>query len=84
MDHQVPDSAGTASAFLTGVKANFETLGVNAQVNSQETNCELIRQNSVPSILKWAVDSGKHAGVVTTTRITHAVSQFSCLKSVHS
>ena len=26
----------------------------------------------MPSILKWAVDGGKHAGVVTTARITHA------------
>lgn len=71
-DRQVPDSAGTATAFLTGVKANYETLGVNAQVKSGDTDCKKIQENSVPSILQWAVDSGKAAGVVTTTRITHA------------
>lgn len=72
MDRQVPDSAGTATAFLSGVKGNYETLGVNAQVKALDTNCNLIKESSVPSILKWAVDAGKHAGLVTTARITHA------------
>ena len=68
----MPDSAGTATAFLTGVKGNYETIGVNAHVSAQEKNCSLVRENSVPSILKWAVDAGKYAGLVTTTRVTHA------------
>lgn len=68
----MPDSAGTATAFLTGVKGNFETLGVNAHIKAQDTNCNLVKDNSVHSILKWAVDAGKHAGVVTTARVTHA------------
>lgn len=72
VDRQVPDSAGTATAFLTGVKGNYETIGVNAHVKSQDTNCNLVKDSSVPSILKWAVDGGRHAGVVTTARITHA------------
>ena len=72
IDRQVPDSAGTATAFLCGVKANYETLGVNAHVKASDTNCDAIKSNSVNSILKWAIDSGKSAGVVTTTRITHA------------
>ena len=72
MDRQVPDSAGTATAFLTGVKANFGTIGVNANIAQKETDCSKIAANSVPSILKWAQDQGKATGVVTTTRITHA------------
>lgn len=54
------------------MKGNYETLGVNAHVDSKEKDCRKIVDNSVPSILKWAVDAGKSAGIVTTTRITHA------------
>lgn len=72
IDKQVPDSAGTATAYLTGVKANFYTLGVSAKVNRDHPDCSLVRKSSVDSILKWAIDAGKAAGVVTTTRVTHA------------
>lgn len=72
IDRQVPDSAGTATAYLCGVKANYETLGVNGHVDSREKDCKKIEENSVPSILKWAIDEGKSAGIVTTTRVTHA------------
>ncbi|XP_061742336.1 alkaline phosphatase, tissue-nonspecific isozyme [Nerophis ophidion] len=67
---QVADSAGTATAFLCGVKANEGTVGVSAAaVRSQ---CNTSRGNEVTSILKWAKDAGKSVGVVTTTRINHA------------
>ena len=36
------------------------------------TDCDLINRSSVSSILEWALDAGKAAGIVTTTRITHA------------
>ncbi|MBN3325856.1 PPB phosphatase, partial [Atractosteus spatula] len=67
---QVPDSAGTATAYLCGVKANEGTVGVNAAaVRSQ---CNTTQGNEVSSILKWAKDAGKSVGIVTTTRINHA------------
>ncbi|KAH9398135.1 hypothetical protein TYRP_019141 [Tyrophagus putrescentiae] len=72
LDKQVPDSAGTATAYLTGVKANYGTIGVSSKVNQQTMDCHLINSSSVSSILQWALDAGKSAGVVTTTRITHA------------
>ena len=68
----MPDSAGTATAFMCGVKTNKEVLGVTANVKVNETDCDVIKENSVSSILKWALDSGRSAGIVTTTRITHA------------
>lgn len=68
----MPDSAGTATAYLTGVKANYGTIGVSSKVNQQTMDCHLINSSSVSSILQWALDAGKSAGVVTTTRITHA------------
>ncbi|XP_029006222.1 alkaline phosphatase, tissue-nonspecific isozyme [Betta splendens] len=67
---QVPDSAGTATAYLCGVKANEGTVGVNAAaVRSQ---CNTTRGNEVTSILRWAKDAGKSVGIVTTTRVNHA------------
>ncbi|XP_062842449.1 alkaline phosphatase, tissue-nonspecific isozyme [Trichomycterus rosablanca] len=67
---QVADSAGTATAYLCGVKANEGTVGVNAAaVRSQ---CNTTQGNEVTSILKWAKDAGKAVGIVTTTRVNHA------------
>uniref|UniRef100_A0A667ZJ54 Alkaline phosphatase n=1 Tax=Myripristis murdjan TaxID=586833 RepID=A0A667ZJ54_9TELE len=67
---QVADSAGTATAYLCGVKANEGTVGVTAAaVRSQ---CNTTQGNEVTSILKWAKDAGKSVGIVTTTRINHA------------
>ncbi|XP_036387719.1 alkaline phosphatase, tissue-nonspecific isozyme [Megalops cyprinoides] len=67
---QVADSAGTATAYLCGVKANEGTVGVSAAaVRSQ---CSTTFGNEVTSILKWAKDAGKSVGIVTTTRVNHA------------
>lgn len=72
IDQQVPDSAATATAILCGVKTNFYTLGVNANVRLNDTNCQKIQQNQVNSIIKQAIDAGKSTGIITNTRITHA------------
>ncbi|CAK6960958.1 alkaline phosphatase%2C tissue-nonspecific isozyme [Scomber scombrus] len=67
---QVPDSAGTATAYLCGVKANEGTVGVSAAaVRSQ---CNTTMGNEVTSILRWAKEAGKSVGIVTTTRVNHA------------
>ncbi|XP_067826780.1 alkaline phosphatase, tissue-nonspecific isozyme isoform X1 [Heptranchias perlo] len=67
---QVPDSAGTATAYLCGVKANEGTVGVSAA--SVRRQCNTTFGNEVTSILKWAEDAGKSTGIVTTTRVQHA------------
>lgn len=54
---QVADSAGTATAYLCGVKANEGTVGVNAA--SVRGQCNTTKGNEVSSILKWAKDAGK-------------------------
>ncbi|KAG7319058.1 hypothetical protein KOW79_017532 [Hemibagrus wyckioides] len=69
-DAQVADSAGTATAYLCGVKANEGTVGVSAA--AVRGLCNTTRGNEVTSILKWAKDAGKSVGIVTTTRINHA------------
>lgn len=72
LDQQIPDSAATATAILTGVKSNFYTLGVTGQVKLNETNCQTILDNQVDSILRQAQLGGKSTGIITNTRITHA------------
>ncbi|NXJ54380.1 PPBT protein, partial [Spizaetus tyrannus] len=67
---QVPDSAGTATAYLCGVKANEGTVGVSASVTRDR--CNTTKGQEVTSILRWAKDGGKSVGIVTTTRVTHA------------
>lgn len=54
---QVPDSAGTATAYLCGVKANEGTVGVSAA--TQRSYCNTTQGNEVTSILRWAKDAGE-------------------------
>uniref|UniRef100_A0AAQ5ZAG1 alkaline phosphatase n=1 Tax=Amphiprion ocellaris TaxID=80972 RepID=A0AAQ5ZAG1_AMPOC len=70
VDQQMPDSAGTATAYLCGVKANYGTLGVTAA--TPRGNCSATFGNEVTSILYRAKKAGKSVGVVTTTRVQHA------------
>lgn len=72
VNKQVPDSACTATAYLTGVKANYETIGVNGKIPSYHCTAELDESTHTFSIAQWAMDAGKDAGLVTTTRVTHA------------
>lgn len=67
---QVADSAGTATAYLCGVKANEGTVGVSAA--AVRSHCNTTSGNEVTSILRWAKDAGKSVGIVTTTRVNHA------------
>lgn len=83
LDKQVPDSAGTATAYLTGVKGNFYTLGVNGKVKLGDCKASLKPENRVDSILKWAQDAGKETGVVTTSQVTHATPAGLYAKSSH-
>ncbi|XP_044147012.1 alkaline phosphatase, tissue-nonspecific isozyme-like [Bufo gargarizans] len=70
VDAQVPDSAGTGTAYLCGVKANSGTLGVSAAATYEV--CTSANGNEVTSILHRAKEAGKSVGIVTTTRVQHA------------
>ncbi|XP_041378027.1 alkaline phosphatase, tissue-nonspecific isozyme-like [Gigantopelta aegis] len=71
-DRQVPDSAGTATAYLCGVKANFGTVGLDSSVPRSDCAKQLEGSGHVTSVLKWSKDEGKSVGIVSTTRLTHA------------
>ncbi|XP_072516199.1 intestinal-type alkaline phosphatase [Salminus brasiliensis] len=70
VDQQMPDSAGTATAYLCGVKATYGTLGLSA--TSRRSQCSTEKGNEVYSVLHRARAAGKSVGIVTTTRVQHA------------
>ncbi|XP_070543596.1 alkaline phosphatase-like [Ptychodera flava] len=69
-DRQVPDSAGTATAFLCGAKTKYGVIGLDDGAIRGE--CDTSFGNDVESILESAQNVGKSVGIVTTTRVTHA------------
>ncbi|KAK1336742.1 hypothetical protein QTO34_002777 [Cnephaeus nilssonii] len=56
VDRLVPDSAGTATAFLCGVKTNFLTIGVSAAARYNQ--CNTTRGNEVISVMNRAKKAG--------------------------
>ncbi|XP_076044983.1 alkaline phosphatase-like isoform X2 [Oratosquilla oratoria] len=72
LDRQVADSAAAATAFFSGVKANYYTIGVDNRVQKNMCFASLDHKNQVSSVIDWAQKEGKHTGLVTTTRVTHA------------
>ncbi|XP_077988599.1 alkaline phosphatase-like [Glandiceps talaboti] len=69
-DYQVPDSAGTATAFLCGAKTKSGVIGHDDK--AVWANCDASVGSEIPSILEIAQQFGKSVGIVTTTRVTHA------------
>lgn len=67
---QVPDSAGTISAIVTGLKTRMGVLSVTPDV--PRGDCKAALANEVPTLLELAEEAGFASGVVSTTRITHA------------
>lgn len=72
VDKQVADSACSATAYLSGVKANYETIGVSANVKKNDCLAAKLEQNQVESIALWAQNNGLSTGIVTTTTVTNA------------
>ena len=57
MDRQVSDSAGTATAYLCGVKANYMTIGVSAAARVDQ--CNTTFGNEVISVMYRAKKAGR-------------------------
>ena len=67
-DAQVPDSAGTATAIMSGYKARIGTL--NVPPHDLLAGCGA--RPAPPTLAKRAADKGLSVGIVATARITHA------------
>ncbi|MGB5486541.1 MAG: alkaline phosphatase, partial [Lysobacterales bacterium] len=70
INQQVGESAGTATAMMTGQKTNAGFIGISSK--ARRKNCASSRERHLPSVLELAESIGKSTGFVTTTRITHA------------
>ncbi len=69
-NQQTPDSAGTMTAIITGVKSKSGVLSVNQNVIVGD--CISSKGNELMTFLEQAEVAGKSTGVVTTAGLTHA------------
>ncbi len=79
-DAQTPDSAGTMTAMMTGLKTDAGVIGLAEGV--ERGDCSTQNANVVISALELAEIKGLSTGVVTTARITHATPAATYAKSV--
>ncbi|GAB5413771.1 MAG: alkaline phosphatase [Congregibacter sp.] len=70
VNSQTPDSAGTMSAIVTGVKTNIGMFGVDEE--AVQDDCRSARGRELLSLLEIAELAGKPTGVISTARLTHA------------
>ncbi|NNF52310.1 MAG: alkaline phosphatase [Gammaproteobacteria bacterium] len=69
-NQQTPDSAGTATAMLAGVKTKAGVIGLTDRAS--RGRCATAAASEAMSIVDLAEEAGLATGIVTTTRITHA------------
>lgn len=79
VDAQTPDSAGTMTAMMSGIKTDIGVLGVDEDI--VRGDCSTMFGNTVVSALDLAEISGLATGIVSTARITHATPAAAYAKS---
>jgi alkaline phosphatase len=72
VDLQTPDSAGTMSALMTGLKTNEGIISLPASVIRGDCSSASAQDKKLPTLLNIAKSKGKSTAVVTTARVTHA------------
>ena len=70
VDMQVPDSAGTMTAIVTGEKTRAGVLSVSAEV--ERGDCAAGLAQPLTTLLERAEEAGFATGIVSTATITHA------------
>ena len=79
VDAQTPDSAGTMTAMMSGVKTDVGVIGVDEDIERGE--CATVAGNELVTALELAEMAGMSTGVVSTARITHATPAATYAKS---
>lgn len=69
-NQQTPDSAGTMTAMMSGIKTKAGVIGVDQTVT--RANCASSKGAEVETFLEQAEKAGMSTGIVSTARITHA------------
>lgn len=78
-NQQTPDSAGTMTAMMSGVKTKAGVLGVSEEV--VRADCASSQGKELVTALELAEDMGKSTGVISTARITHVTPAATYAKS---
>ena len=79
VDAQTPDSAGTMTAMMTGVKTDVGVIGVDEDI--VRGDCSSVAGNELVTALELAELGGKSTGIISTARITHATPAATYAKS---
>ncbi|WP_158969732.1 alkaline phosphatase [Paraglaciecola sp. L3A3] len=79
VDAQTPDSAGTMTAMMSGIKTDVGVIGVNE--NIERGDCSTVEGNEVVTALELAEIKGLSTGIISTARITHATPAATYAKS---
>jgi len=79
VDAQTPDSAGTMTAMMSGVKTDVGVIGVDEDI--VRGDCSTVAGNELVTALELAELAGKATGVISTARITHATPAATYAKS---
>ncbi|WP_020410590.1 alkaline phosphatase [Hahella ganghwensis] len=79
VDAQTPDSAGTMTAMMSGVKTDVGVIGVDEDI--VRGDCSTVEGNELVTALELAEISGKSTGIISTARITHATPAATYAKS---
>ncbi|GGI84861.1 alkaline phosphatase [Shewanella gelidii] len=79
VDAQTPDSAGTMTAIMSGVKTDVGVIGVDEDI--VRGDCATVSGNELVTALELAEIAGKSTGIVSTARITHATPAATYAKS---
>ncbi len=69
-NQQTPDSAGTMTAMMTGIKSKAGVISVNQNVFRGD--CASSKGNEISTFLEQAEEAGLSTGIVSTARLTHA------------
>ncbi|WP_028111807.1 alkaline phosphatase [Ferrimonas kyonanensis] len=79
VDAQTPDSAGTMTAMITGVKTDVGVISIDEDISRGD--CSTVAGNELTTALELAELKGLATGVISTARITHATPAATYAKS---
>ena len=79
VDAQTPDSAGTMTAMISGVKTDVGVIGVDEDI--ERGVCSTVSGNELLTATELAEIKGLATGVISTARITHATPAATYAKS---
>ncbi len=79
VDAQTPDSAGTMTAMISGVKTDVGVIGVDEDI--ARGDCTTVAGNELVTAIEAAEIKGLSTGIISTARITHATPAAAYAKS---